>query len=81
MAYVPAEDYELGQESKMKYPIHILEEKLVRDIDGKLTVKKLVGKLMGEYTFPNIMMLTRKRIMENIDTEDLVDILKKTSKS
>lgn len=76
LAYVPAEDYELWTRIVMKYPIHILEEKLVR-YRWEETVNKISGKTDGRiYAFPNIMMLTRKRIMENIDNEDLVRYFK-----
>ena len=76
LAYVPAEDYELWTRIVMKYPIHILEEKLVR-FRWEETVNKISGKTDGRiYAFPNIMMLTRKRIMENIDNEDLVRYFK-----
>ena len=76
LAYVPAEDYELWARIVMKYPIHILEEKLVR-YRWEETVNKISGKTDGRiYAFPNIMMLTRKRIMENIDNEDLVRYFK-----
>lgn len=76
LAYVPAEDYELWTRIAMKYPIHILEEKLVR-YRWEETVNKISGKTDGRiYAFPNIMMLTRKRIMENIDNEDLVRYFK-----
>lgn len=76
LAYVPAEDYELWTRIVMKYPIHILEEKLVR-YRWEETVNKISGKTDGRiYAFPNIMMLTRKRIMENIDSEDLVRYFK-----
>lgn len=76
LAYVPAEDYELWTRIVMKYPIHILEEKLVR-YRWEETVNKINGKTDGRiYAFPNIMMLTRKRIMENIDNEDLVRYFK-----
>ena len=76
LAYVPAEDYELWTRIVMKYPIHILEEKLVR-YRWEETVNEISGKTDGRiYAFPNIMMLTRKRIMENIDNEDLVRYFK-----
>ena len=76
LAYVQAEDYELWTRIVMKYPIHILEEKLVR-YRWEETVNKISGKTDGRiYAFPNIMMLTRKRIMENIDNEDLVRYFK-----
>lgn len=76
LAYVPAEDYELWTRIVMKYPIHILEEKLVR-YRWEETVNKISGKTDGRiYAFPNIMMLTRKRIMENIDNEDFVRYFK-----
>ena len=76
LAYVPAEDYELWTRIVMKYPIHILEEKLVR-YRWEETVNKISVKTDGRiYAFPNIMMLTRKRIMENIDNEDLVRYFK-----
>ena len=76
LAYVPAEDYELWTRIVMKYPIHILEEKLVR-YRWEETVNKISGKSDGKiYAFPNIMMLTRKRIMENIDNEDFVRYFK-----
>lgn len=76
LAYVPAEDYELWTRIVMKYPIHILEEKLVR-YRWEETVNKISGKTDGRiYAFPNIMMLTRKRIMENIDNEDLIRYFK-----
>lgn len=76
LAYVPAEDYELWTRIVMKYPIHILGEKLVR-YRWEETVNKISGKTDGRiYAFPNIMMLTRKRIMENIDNEDLVRYFK-----
>ena len=76
LAYVPAEDYELWTRIVMKYPIHILEEKLVR-YRWEETVNKISGKTDGRiYAFPNIMMLTRKGIMENIDNEDLVRYFK-----
>ena len=79
MAYVPAEDYELWTRIVMKYPIHILEEKLVR-YRWEETINKISGKTDGRiYAFPNIMMLTRKKIMDNIRNEDLSDILKKIS--
>lgn len=76
LAYVPAEDYELWTRIVMKYPIYILEDKLVR-YRWEETVNKISGKTDGRiYAFPNIMMLTRKRIMENIDNEDLVRYFK-----
>lgn len=76
LAYVPAEDYELWTRIVMKYPIHILEEKLVR-YRWEETVNKISGKNAGRiYAFPNIMMLTRKRIMDNISNEDFVRYFK-----
>lgn len=76
LAYVPAEDYELWTRIVMKYPIHILEEKLVR-YRWEETVNKISGKTDGRiYAFPNIMMLTRKKIMDNISNEDFVRYFK-----
>lgn len=76
IAYVPAEDYELWTRIVMKYPIHILEEKLVR-YRWEETANKISGKSDGRiYAFPNIMMLTRKRIMEDIDNEEFVRYFK-----
>lgn len=76
LAYVPAEDYELWTRIVMKYPIHILEEKLVR-YRWEETVNKISGKTDGRiYAFPNIMMLTRKKIMDNIRNEDFVRYFK-----
>lgn len=76
LAYVPAEDYELWTRIVMKYPIHILEEKLVR-YRWEETVNKISGKTDGRiYAFPNIMMLTRKKIMDNISNEDLIRYFK-----
>lgn len=76
LAYVPAEDYELWTRIVMKYPIHILEDKLVRyrweEIENKISGKN-AGRI---YAFPNIMMLTRKRIMDNISNEDFVRYFK-----
>ena len=41
------------------------------------TVNKISGKTDGRiYAFLNIMMLTRKRIMENIDNEEFVRYFK-----
>ena len=76
LAYVPAEDYELWTRIVMKYPIHILEDKLVR-YRWEETENKISGKNAGRiYAFPNIMMLTRKRIMDNISNEDFVRYFK-----
>ena len=76
LAYVPAEDYELWTRIVMKYPIHILEEKLVR-YRWEETVNKISGKTDGRiYAFPNIMMLTRKKIMDNISNEVFVRYFK-----
>lgn len=76
LAYVPAEDYELWTRIVMKYPIHILEEKLVR-YRWEETVNKISRKTDGRiYAFPNIMMLTRKKIMDNISNEDFVRYFK-----
>lgn len=76
LAYVPAEDYELWTRIVTKYPIHILEDKLVR-YRWEETANKISGTSDGRiYAFPNIMMLTRKRIMENIGNEEFVRYFK-----
>lgn len=76
LAYVPAEDYELWTRIVTKYPIHILEDKLVR-YTWEETANKISGTSDGRiYAFPNIMMLTRKRIMENIGNEEFVRYFK-----
>ena len=49
LAYVPAEDYELWTRIVMKYPIHILEDKLVR-YRWEETENKISGKMLEEYT-------------------------------
>ena len=76
LAYVPAEDYELWTRIIMRYPIYIIEDKLVRyrweDSENKISGNKN-GK---RYAFPNIRMLVRKKMMENISDEDLLRYFK-----
>lgn len=60
-------------------PIHILEDKLVR-YRWEETANKISGKTDGRiYAFPNIMMLTRKKLWIISAMKNLSDILMKIS--
>lgn len=54
----------------MKHPIHIMDDKLVQ-YRWEESENKMSGNHDGRrYAFPNIRMLTRKRILEQISDED-----------
>lgn len=72
LAYVTAEDYELWTRMVMRYPIHIMDEKLVR-CRWEESEHKISGETGGKkYAFPNVWMLTRKRVMEQISDDDFI---------
>lgn len=76
LAYVPAEDYELWARIIMRYPIYIMEDKLVR-YRWEESENKMSGNKNGKrYAFSNIRMLVRKKMMENISDEDLLRYFK-----
>lgn len=62
IAYVPAQDFEMWTRVVKKYPIHVMEEKLVKyrwtEEESKISGNK-DGK---EYAFRNVHILVKKRL-------------------
>lgn len=76
IAYVGAEDYELWMRLVRKHPIHIMEEQLVR-YRWEESDNKISGYENGkQYQFLNICMLVRKKLMETITDDELIEYFK-----
>lgn len=69
IAYVPAQDFEMWTRMIQKYPIYVMDEKLVRyrwtDEESKISGTKS-GK---EYAFRNVHMLVRKKMVERMSDD------------
>lgn len=76
IAYVGAEDYELWTRLVRKHPIHIMEDRLVR-YRWEESDSKISGFENGkQYQFLNICMLVRKKLMETITDDELIEYFK-----
>ena len=73
LAYVTAEDYELWTRLVVKSSIHILDEKLVRYRACEEDIKISGSKDGRKYAFPNVQMLTRKRVFDNLSDEKFIE--------
>ena len=76
IAYVGAEDYELWTRLVRKHPIHVMEDRLVR-YRWEESDSKISGFENGkQYQFLNICMLVRKKLMETITDDELMEFFK-----
>ena len=70
IAYVPAQDFELWTRMVLKYPIYIMDERLVKYRWTELE-NKISGNQKGkEYAFRNVHMLIRKKLIERMTEEE-----------
>lgn len=76
LAYVTAEDYELWTRLVTKSSIHIMDEKMIR-YRATEDEHKISGHGDGrQNAFPNVWMLTRKRLLNNLSDEQFIEFFK-----
>lgn len=76
IAYVPGQDFETWSRLVQKYPIHIMEEKLVyyRWTENESKISSM--KERGVSAFENVHMMMRSNYLDRMETDDFIRIFK-----
>ena len=73
LSYVPAQDFEMWTRLVVKYPIYIMNERLVK-YRWTTEESKISGSTNGkEYAFLNVQMLVRKNFFDFMSNEEFVE--------